>query len=151
VAPRQGLLGLRTDSRLRQPSAGAAWRNFDLSVVRELIGGLVFGARGVRDDGTVFDTCSTTLRRSSGLPLALQLAARHRLADLRLQCERARHFEALASALVSELAAEYPELTGATRAYDIFAMGDRDGARDDRRRRHREHVLPTSSRIWRPL
>ena len=26
-------------------------------IVRELVGGLYFGARGVRDDGTVFDTC----------------------------------------------------------------------------------------------
>jgi 3-isopropylmalate dehydrogenase len=29
----------------------------DLVVVRELVGGLYYGARGVRDDGTVFDTC----------------------------------------------------------------------------------------------
>ncbi len=29
----------------------------DLLIVRELVGGLYFGARGVRDDGTVFDTC----------------------------------------------------------------------------------------------
>ena len=28
----------------------------DLLIVRELVGGLYFGARGVRDDGTVFDT-----------------------------------------------------------------------------------------------
>ena len=25
--------------------------------MRELVGGLYFGARGVREDGTVFDTC----------------------------------------------------------------------------------------------
>jgi 3-isopropylmalate dehydrogenase len=29
----------------------------DLLIVRELVGGLYFGERGVRDDGTVFDTC----------------------------------------------------------------------------------------------
>ena len=26
-------------------------------IVRELVGGLYYGARGVREDGTVFDTC----------------------------------------------------------------------------------------------
>jgi 3-isopropylmalate dehydrogenase len=29
----------------------------DVLIVRELVGGLYFGARGVRDDGTVYDTC----------------------------------------------------------------------------------------------
>ena len=29
----------------------------DLLIVRELIGGIYYGARGVREDGTVFDTC----------------------------------------------------------------------------------------------
>jgi 3-isopropylmalate dehydrogenase len=29
----------------------------DLVIVRELVGGLYFGAKGVRDDGTWFDTC----------------------------------------------------------------------------------------------
>jgi 3-isopropylmalate dehydrogenase len=29
----------------------------DLLIVRELVGGLYFGERGVREDGTVFDTC----------------------------------------------------------------------------------------------
>jgi 3-isopropylmalate dehydrogenase len=29
----------------------------DLLIVRELVGGLYFGARGTREDGTVFDTC----------------------------------------------------------------------------------------------
>ena len=35
----------------------AAYGDIDLLVVRELVGGLYFGARGVREDGTVFDTC----------------------------------------------------------------------------------------------
>ena len=28
-----------------------------MMIVRELVGGLYFGAKGVRDDGTWFDTC----------------------------------------------------------------------------------------------
>ena len=57
VRPEAGLLGLRREldvyANLRPAVQGAV----DLLVVRELVGGLYFGARGVRDDGTVFDTC----------------------------------------------------------------------------------------------
>jgi 3-isopropylmalate dehydrogenase len=55
--PEEGLLGLRQAldvyANLRPATAG----DVDLLVVRELIGGIYFGPRGVRDDGTVFDTC----------------------------------------------------------------------------------------------
>jgi 3-isopropylmalate dehydrogenase len=57
VRPEQGMLRLRAEldvyANLRPASAG----DIDLLIVRELVGGLYFGARGVRDDGTVFDTC----------------------------------------------------------------------------------------------
>jgi 3-isopropylmalate dehydrogenase len=57
VRPEQGLLALRaaldTYANLRPAIAG----DVDLLIVRELVGGLYFGARGVRDDGTVYDTC----------------------------------------------------------------------------------------------
>ena len=43
--------------RVREPPARARQGAIDLLIVRELVGGLYFGARGVRDDGTVFDTC----------------------------------------------------------------------------------------------
>ncbi len=57
VRPEQGLLRLRAElgvyANLRPARAG----DVDLLIVRELVGGLYYGARGVRDDGTVFDTC----------------------------------------------------------------------------------------------
>lgn len=57
VRPEQGLLSLRealdTYANLRPAIGGEV----DLLIVRELVGGLYFGARGTRDDGTVFDTC----------------------------------------------------------------------------------------------
>ena len=57
VRPEQGLLALRQAldvyANLR-PSRAAG---IDLLIVRELVAGLYFGAKGVREDGTVFDTC----------------------------------------------------------------------------------------------
>jgi len=60
VRPEQGLLDLRREldvfANLRPARHGA----IDLLIVRELVGGLYFGAKGVRDDGTWFDTCEYT-------------------------------------------------------------------------------------------
>ena len=57
VRPEQGLLALRKElgvyANLRPARAG----RIDLLIVRELVGGLYFGAKGTRDDGTWFDTC----------------------------------------------------------------------------------------------
>ena len=40
-------------ANLRPAIAG----DVEVLIVRELVGGIYFGARGVRDDGTVYDTC----------------------------------------------------------------------------------------------
>jgi 3-isopropylmalate dehydrogenase len=57
VRPEQGLLALRaaldTYANLRPAVQG----DVDVLIVRELVGGLYFGVRGTREDGTVFDTC----------------------------------------------------------------------------------------------
>jgi 3-isopropylmalate dehydrogenase len=56
VRPEQGLLRLRSELDVYANLRPARGERVDLLVVRELVGGLYFGARGVRDDGTVFDT-----------------------------------------------------------------------------------------------
>ena len=56
VRPEQGLLGLRKSLGVYANLRPAAGGKIDLLVVRELVGGLYFGARGTREDGTVFDT-----------------------------------------------------------------------------------------------
>ena len=57
VRPEQGLLSLRKALDVYTNLRPARAPGIDLVIVRELVGGLYFGAKGVREDGTVFDTC----------------------------------------------------------------------------------------------
>jgi 3-isopropylmalate dehydrogenase len=60
VRPEQGLLALRRELDVYANLRPARGDGVDLIVVRELTGGLYFGAKGTRDDGTWFDTCEYT-------------------------------------------------------------------------------------------
>ena len=57
VRPEQGMLRLRAELDTYANLRPAVRGDVDLLILRELVGGLYFGARGVRDDGTVYDTC----------------------------------------------------------------------------------------------
>ena len=57
VRPEQGLLRLRAALDAYANLRPAVSGDVDVLIVRELVGGLYFGASGVREDGTVFDTC----------------------------------------------------------------------------------------------
>jgi 3-isopropylmalate dehydrogenase len=57
VRPEQGMLRLRAELDAYANLRPAVQGEVDLLIVRELVGGLYFGARGTREDGTVFDTC----------------------------------------------------------------------------------------------
>jgi len=56
VRPEQGLLGLRKALGVYANLRPARRGEVDLLVVRELVGGLYYGPKGTREDGTVFDT-----------------------------------------------------------------------------------------------
>jgi 3-isopropylmalate dehydrogenase len=60
VRPEQGLLALRAALDAYANLRPAVAEGVDVLIVRELVGGLYFGASGVREDGTAFDTCEYT-------------------------------------------------------------------------------------------
>ena len=91
--------------------------------MRELVGGLYFGARGVRDDGTVFDTCEyhpaqieRVVRR--GFELAAAAAAQLVSVDKANVLDTSR----LWRRIVNELAPEYPNVQVRHALVDSFAM-----------------------------
>ena len=56
VRPEQGMLRLRAELDVYANLRPARNDGIDVLIVRELVGGLYFGAKGEREDGTVFDT-----------------------------------------------------------------------------------------------
>jgi 3-isopropylmalate dehydrogenase len=56
IRPEQGMLRLRAELDVYANLRPAVKGDVDILIVRELVGGLYFGASGTREDGTVFDT-----------------------------------------------------------------------------------------------
>jgi 3-isopropylmalate dehydrogenase len=111
VRPEQGLIGLRREldvyANLRPARKGA----IDFVIVRELVAGLYYGARGEKPDGTVFDTCEyhpaqieRVARRA--FELAGQRSGRLTSVDKANVLDTSR----LWRRVVSGLSAEYPDV-----------------------------------------
>jgi 3-isopropylmalate dehydrogenase len=123
VRPEQGLLALRsaldTYANLRPSRLGEV----DLVIVRELVGGLYFGARGTREDGTVFDTCEYHPRQVERIVRRGFELARSRRGKL-TSVDKANVLETsrLWRRVVDELAPRYPEVEVEHMLVDNAAM-----------------------------
>ena len=111
VRPEQGLIALRgaleTYANLRPTRGG----DVDLLVVRELVGGLYFGASGRRADGSAFDTCEYTPRQIERIARrGFELAGERR--GLLTSVDKANVLETsrLWREVVTTLAGEYPNV-----------------------------------------
>jgi 3-isopropylmalate dehydrogenase len=123
VRPEAGLLGLRKELDVYANLRPAARGEIDLVIVRELVGGLYFGARGVRDDGTVFDTCEYTPAQVERLARRGFELARSRRGSL-VSVDKANVLETsrLWRRIVDEVAADYPDVQLRHALVDSFAM-----------------------------
>ena len=111
VRPEQGLIGLRREldvyANLRPARQGAV----DLVIVRELVAGLYYGARGAKADGTVFDTCEYHPDQIERLARrAFELAGRRSGRLMSVDKANVLDTSRLWRRVVTELAAEYPDV-----------------------------------------
>jgi 3-isopropylmalate dehydrogenase len=123
VRPEAGLLGLRQALDVYANLRPAKQGDVDLIVVRELVGGLYFGARGIREDGSAFDTCEYTpaqieriVRR--GFELAGTRSGRLVSVDKANVLETSRLWRRVAT----EIAGDYPDVELRHALVDSFAM-----------------------------
>ena len=123
VRPEAGLMGLRKALDVFANLRPAVQGDVDLVIVRELVGGLYFGERGVRDDGTVFDTLEYHPAQIERVARRAFELARRRRRDL-CSVDKANVLDTsrLWRRVVSELASEYPDVIVRHALVDSTAM-----------------------------
>jgi 3-isopropylmalate dehydrogenase len=111
IRPEQGLIRLRGELDVYANLRPARSDGVDLLIVRELVGGLYFGASGRRADGSAFDTCEYSPREIERIARrAFELARGRR--SLVTSVDKANVLETsrLWREVVSGLAGEYPDV-----------------------------------------
>jgi 3-isopropylmalate dehydrogenase len=95
----------------------------DVLIVRELVGGLYFGEHGVRDDGTVYDTCEYHPHQVERIARRAFRLARSRTGRL-TSVDKANVLETsrLWRRVVDQLAPEYPDVRVEHMLVDNAAM-----------------------------
>ena len=124
VRPEQGLLGIRKELGVYANLRPALANGIDIMVVRELVGGLYFGAKGTRDDGTWFDTCEYSRPEVERIAhRAFQLARGRGGRMTSVDKVNVLHTSRLWRDVVTELgASEYPDVPLDHALVDSFAM-----------------------------
>jgi 3-isopropylmalate dehydrogenase len=123
VRPEQGMLRLRAGLDVYANLRPARDGGVDLVIVRELVGGLYFGASGTREDGTVFDTCEYHPRQVERLVRRGFELARGRRGML-TSVDKANVLETsrLWRRVTHEVAADYPDVEVEDMLVDNSAM-----------------------------
>jgi len=123
VRPEQGMLRLRAEldvyANLRPSEQGEV----DILIVRELVGGLYFGERGVREDGTVFDTMEYHPREVERIARrAFELARDRRKRVVSVDKANVLETSRMWRRVVNEVAADYEDVALEHMLVDNAAM-----------------------------
>jgi 3-isopropylmalate dehydrogenase len=123
VRPEQGLMRLRSELDVFANLRPAQQGEIDILIVRELVGGLYYGARGTREDGTVFDTCEyhpSQVERVARRAFELAAGRRGHLTSV----DKANVLETsrMWRRVVNEVAADYPSVEVEHMLVDNAAM-----------------------------
>lgn len=123
VRPEQGMLRLRAEldvyANLRPSEQGEV----DILIVRELVGGLYFGERGVREDGTVFDTMEYHPRQVERIARrAFELARDRRKRVVSVDKANVLETSRMWRRVVNEVAADYEDVALEHMLVDNAAM-----------------------------
>jgi 3-isopropylmalate dehydrogenase len=123
VRPEQGMLGLRSALDVYANLRPARDGRIDLLIVRELVGGLYYGARGIREDGTVFDTLEYHPREVERVARRAFELARTRQGRL-TSVDKANVLDTsrMWRRVVGEVAADYPDVEVGHMLVDNAAM-----------------------------
>jgi 3-isopropylmalate dehydrogenase len=123
LRPEQGLIELRRELDVYANLRPARAPGIDLVVVRELVGGLYYGRRGVLDDGTVFDTCEYHPAQVARVARrAFELAGRRRGGVLSVDKANVLATSRMWRRVVSEAADDYPDIDLQHGLVDSVAM-----------------------------
>ena len=124
VRPEQGLLGLRKALGVYANLRPAKADGIDMLIVRELVGGLYFGEKGTRADGTWFDTCEYTRPEVARIAVRGFELARERGGKLTsVDKVNVMHTSRLWRDVVTEMGRDrYPDVPLSHALVDSFAM-----------------------------
>jgi 3-isopropylmalate dehydrogenase len=111
VRPEQGLIALRQALDVYANLRPARQGTIDLLVVRELVGGLYYGPKGTREDGTVFDTLEYHPSQVERVALrAFELARTRRRLVTSVDKANVLETSRMWRRVVTDVAAGYPDV-----------------------------------------